>query len=149
MNSRLLEIREAIDPHLRAILDLRAEEAVIISARFRLPGPMLEFDADGRTIRWIGGEVVLGGKSYRFVRVLWATKKKRMKASDLENIVWEGRIVSSETVRNFVWRLSNRLKLADCPVEIKSIKKPQTLEVTGFKLRVAFRCISDATNATG
>ncbi len=66
MNPRLLEIREEIDALLRRVVDLRSEENKIVVSKFHLPGPSLEFDPDGRTIRWGSGSVKLGVKSFRF-----------------------------------------------------------------------------------
>jgi len=128
MNSRLLEIREAIDAHLRAILNLRAEESVIISARFRLPGPMLEFDADGRTIRWIGGEVVLGKKPYKFVKSLYDADNHRLRIEKITRTVWGGRYTAHATIKMTVSNLCRQLSAAKFPYEIESVKNKMRVE---------------------
>jgi len=140
MTPRLLEIRFEIDTHLRAIMDLRAEEALLITKRFRLPGPILDFDKDGRTIRWDQSEKKFGKKSFLFLKTLWnGGVKHRAKIEKIERVVFgiggqRQMFLSANTLKMFLQRLEKELKKVAFPYSIKKIKNFSTLEIKGFQL---------------
>jgi len=79
----------------------------------------LTFDDGKRTIGWVGGEVKLGKKPYRFVKALYFANGQRLLATTLENRVW-GKMGNPAfgAVKTMVSRLEKVLRENGCPYKI-------------------------------
>jgi len=79
----------------------------------------LAFDDTRRMLRWAGGEVRLGKKPYRFVKVLYFAKEWRLHLTTLEKRVWGKRSTpKSGTVKVMVCRLEKTLRMVKFPYRI-------------------------------
>ncbi|MCL2303891.1 MAG: hypothetical protein FWC43_00955 [Planctomycetaceae bacterium] len=156
MKTRLLEISNEEQKLLQTITDaiacldtLAKERDTILTMIIPQGRPVLEFDPDGRTIRWGTESVKLGAKSCQFIKTLWFAKKRRMKLVNLEPIIWGDRLVSSEVVRIFVHRLVARLEKACFPYKILPCKNSQTGDIAGYRLARNILPFKNVTNVTG
>ena len=120
------------------------------------PVPLI-FDNDKQTICWAGGNVKLGKIPFRFVKVLYFAKKRRLKIETVDKRVWlalKGRqSTDHRTICRAFYRLQGELKAANFPYEIVNVKNEKKVfthtdmvtqqerqvvvepEVKGFKLR--------------
>ena len=107
--------------HAAALAEI--EELLALSQEWNTNGTIapvpLTFDDGKRTIGWVGGEVKLGKKPYRFVKALYFAKKQRLRTTTLENRVW-GKMGNPAfgAVKTMVSRLEKVLRENGCPYKI-------------------------------
>ena len=87
----------------------------------------LDFDPDGRTIRWGNGcSVKLGSTPCRFVKALYFAEDQQMTMTDLEEAVWgEG---ADGTIQTTATNLRKALADCDFPYTIENIINRQWQE---------------------
>ena len=82
---RLLEISRQMET-------LRSEQERLLQSFLPDAEPELFFDDHKGRIRWPGGSVKLGKKSYRFVKTTWLGENHQVEFSELEESVWKKRL---------------------------------------------------------
>ena len=78
-------------------------------------------------------------KQRTFLLAIWNTPYKRMKLTDLTEIVWKEtedprKQVKPETIRNFVWRLETAIENKGIPLFIDTIKRDNG-NIYGYKIK--------------
>lgn len=134
---RLTQIEREEAEHLAALDRLRLERTRLLVRLLDRPGPALFFGEDGRTIRWDGGRMQLGGKSHQLLKTLWqhGGSKHRVKINRLGRIVWGDEFVDGHVIAALVSSIKNRLERATFPYELISVKNPRTGERIGYRLQ--------------
>jgi len=164
-----LELRRQIDELVAQLAKLRAQENEIIRQMLsgtEIPEIPLQFDDKTQTVQWFDKSLKLGGKSYLFIKTLWRAPQHRKNIERLEQSVWNpqercrqvavkttkgirnvkvaSRFLSQNTLKLFLFRLQNRLRSAQFPykiVSVKSRKNGVTGEIVGYKLKCIKRYI--------
>jgi hypothetical protein len=74
-------------------------------------------------------------RSRDFVSALWQAPGHRMKLIDLEEKVWHGKVIQSETVRRLAYDTDRRMENAGIPLYIDSIKRKNG-DVMGYAVKM-------------
>jgi len=137
------------------IAELSAEDAEIqvtvaelldqLDANGAIKPVLLDFDSDGKTIRWKGKSVQLGWNPRNIVKVLYFATNRRATITGLGKAIWGDQLCNHKTIKATISKLNRALKKTSFPYKIKSVKsKKQVVSVEDFlskKVRsVTIRC---------
>jgi len=140
---------------IRLLAELSAEDAGIqvfvtelldqLDVNGALKPVLLDFDPDGKTIRWKNKSVQLGWKPRHIVKVLYYATNRRATITGLGKMIWGDQLCSQKTITATISKLNTALEEANFPYKIKSVRsKKQTIPVEDFlskKVRsVVIRC---------
>ena len=98
---------------------LRKQLEKMITGGEREPVTLM-FDKVKRTICWSGGNIKLGRKSFRFVRLLYHAKNKRATSTCVAKYVWRNATEPQHNINVLFYRLEESLAKANFPYEILS-----------------------------
>ncbi|MDR0520628.1 MAG: hypothetical protein LBH00_02115 [Planctomycetaceae bacterium] len=170
------ELRRQIDELVARLAVLREKENEVIRQMFPAPLPekpqeiLLLFNDQSQTVSWFEQTLKLGGKSYRFLQLLWNAPRHRKKIEPLTQSVWKtgrqkrkrqaavktkagvrqvrvvSRFVPQNTLKQFLFRLQNRLRAARFPYKIVPVKSRRTREFTAYQLKCHQRYAAGMSN---
>jgi DNA-binding response OmpR family regulator len=96
---------------------------------------LLSFDIKEHAIQWIDGKLTLPKFRFHLLRILWKSKKHRIKTLKLCQKVWNNSAINTETVKRMLRRINEQLSLNHCPFEIQPVKSQKTHEIAGYALK--------------
>jgi DNA-binding response OmpR family regulator len=86
----------------------------------------LDFDPDGKTIRWAGGQVKLGSLPCKFVKTLYFADGQQMAMTDVEGRVWGE--AEDATIQQTASSLRRTLAENDFPYSVVNVLNKQWQE---------------------
>ena len=123
MNPRVFEILDRLKTiDLEAVV-LRTELDEILRGEMRI---------DGEYIKTLVSK--LPPKQREFLLALLESPDNRMDVIDIEERVWKGKNIRSESARMFVWRLENTMLEKDIPLILEA-EYTENNEVCGYSVR--------------
>ena len=131
--AEMYERRDQLAADLATLDQMIKAEAIRLAgkeeAREKRTGrKQLTFDPDGKTIRWNGGSVRLGGKPCKFVKTLY--EKRKVRFTSMATVVWGESLTPPETIRVTVCNIRKALAKANFPYEVITVEsKKHEVEV--------------------
>ena len=158
---RLEEIRIKIKEHERIINEHRLAIDLLLSESHSIISFVVTenlsddvelcFEEDYRTVRWSGGSLKLGHKSWVFIKTLWNGKRHTVSVNKIEREVWvvskrkkrlckigkrtiKTDMISRNTFNSFLQRLKKELS-GKFPYKIIPVKSRETREISAYRLK--------------
>lgn len=127
--SRLLEIHAT----RQALLQEETELLIRLQKAKEHTHPPVPLTFGNNVITWGNGQaLVIKGKGYRFVQILYAAKRMRLKEETLDRLIWKSKL-NHCNFKVFIHRLAEKLEQSQFPYRLLPVMSKPKIEQSGDK----------------